>query len=103
MVDDAVGARKPKQMRDGEAMHHARGSVHLPVRAFVSGLRRQRPRVLIEREEAARRIEGGKLEEVEEGAGVIDEPQPVGRQRREARRPGYGKILDCRLRHNYAN
>ena len=92
MVDDTVGARQPEQMRDGEAMHHARRFVHLPVRAFVSGLRRERPRVLIQREEAARRIEGGKLEEVEEGAGVVDEPQPVGRQRREAWRPGYGKV-----------
>ena len=100
MVDDAVGAWKPEQMRDGEAMHHARCVVHPPVRAFVSGLRRERPRVLIQREEAARRIEGGKLEEVEEGAGVVDEPQPVRRQRREARRPGYGKVLDRGVRHH---
>ena len=96
VVDDTVGARQPKQMRDGEAMDHSRRVVHLPVRAFVSGLRRQRPRVLIEREEAARRIEGGTLEELEEGAGVIDEPQPMRRQRREARRPGRWKVLDCR-------
>ena len=95
MVDDAVGARQPEQMRDGEAMHHSRCVVHMPVRAFVSGLRRERPRVLVQREEAARRIERGKLEELEEGAGVIDEPQPVRRQRREARRPGRWKFLDC--------
>ena len=70
MIDDTVGARKPEQMRDGEAMHHSRCIVHMPVRAFVSGLRRKRPRVLIQREEAAGRIEGGKLEEVEQGAGL---------------------------------
>ena len=99
MVDDTVGARQPEQMRDGEAMHHARRVVHVPVRAFVSGLRRERPRVLIQREEAAGRIEGGTLEELEESAGVIDEPQPVSRQRREAWRPGRRKVLDCGLRH----
>ena len=92
MIDNAVGARKPEQMCDGEGMHHARGSGRLPVRPFVSGLWRQRPRVLIQREEPARRIERGKLEEVEQGAGVVDEPEPVGRQRRETRRPGYGKV-----------
>src|SRR3984957_7109976 len=68
MVDDAVGARQPKQVRDSEAMRQSRCFVYVPVRAFVSGLRRKRPRVLIQREEAARRIEGRKLEEVEEGA-----------------------------------
>ena len=88
MVDDAVGARQSKQMRDGEAMHQSRCFMYMPVRAFVSGLRRKRPRVLIQREEAARRIERRKLEEVEEGAGLIDEPRPMGRERREARRPG---------------
>ena len=92
MIDNAVGARKPEQMCDGEGMHHARGSGRLPVRPFVSGLWRQRPRVLIQREEPARRIERGKLEEVEQRAGVVDEPQPMRRQRREARRPGYGKV-----------
>ena len=100
MVDDAVGARQPHEMRDGEGMDHSRRLVHLPVRAFVSGLRRERPRVLIQREEAARRIEGGKLEECEEGAGVINEPQPVGRERREARRPGRRKFLDRGVRHH---
>jgi hypothetical protein len=100
VVDDTVGARQPEQMGDREAMHHARRVVDLPVRAFVSGLRRQRPCVLIQREEAARRIERGKLEELEEGAGVIDQPQPVGRQRREAWRPGYWKFLDCGFRYH---
>jgi hypothetical protein len=77
VVDNAVGARKPKQMRDGEGVHHARCFMHLPVRAFVSGLRRQRPGVLIQGKEAAGRIEGGTLEEVEERASVVDQPQPV--------------------------
>ena len=92
MIDDAIGARQAQQMRDGEGVDHARGSGRLPVRPFVSRLWRERPRVLIEREEPARRIEGGKLEEVEQRAGVVDEPQPMRRQRREARRPGYGKV-----------
>ena len=92
-------APEAEQMGDGEAMDHSGGVVHLPVRAFVSGLRRERPRVLIQREEAASRIERWTLEELEEGAGVVDQPQPVGRQRREARRPGRWKFLDRRLPH----
>ena len=100
MVDDTVGARQPQQMRDGKAMDHSRRFVNLPVRAYVAGLRRERPCVLIQREEPARWIERGKLEEVEEGAGVIDEPQPMGRERSEARRPGRRKFLQCGLRHD---
>ena len=74
MIDNAVGARKPHEMRDGEGMHHPRRLVHLPVRPFVSGLGRERPRAIIERKEPARRIEGGKLEEREQRAGVVEEP-----------------------------
>ena len=100
MIDDAIGARQPQQVRDGEGMHHSRRVVHVPVRAFVSGLWRERPRVLVEREEAARRIERRPLMKLEKSAGVVDQPQPMGRERREARRPGYGKVLDCNLSHH---
>src|ERR1700733_5854338 len=34
------------------------------------------------------------------GAGVIGEPQPMGRERSEARRPGRRKFLQCGLRHD---
>ncbi len=44
-------------------------------------------------------LKDGKLEEVEEGAGVVDEPEAMGRERREARRPGRRKVLDCGRRH----
>src|SRR5262249_2934198 len=47
VVDDAIRARLPEQMCDSEAMHQSRCFVHLPVRAFLSGLRRDGPRVLI--------------------------------------------------------
>ena len=99
MIDDAVGARQPKQMGDGEGVDHARRLMHLAVGALVSRLRRKGPRVLVQREKAAGRIERRVLEELEKRAGVVDQPQPVGRQRREARRSGRRKFLCSAFRH----
>ena len=58
------------------------------------------PRVCVEREEPAGRIEGGTLEEIEQRAGVVEEPEPVRGERDEARGTRRRKISDPNLRRH---
>src|ERR1700722_8287926 len=66
----------------------------------MSRLRPERARVLIQRGGAGFWIERGTLQEAEEAARFLHQPEPGGRQRRKARRPGRRKFLACGLGHH---
>ena len=74
VIDDVGGAGPAEQMRDGEAMDHARRLVQRP-RAIA----RQRPAARVEIGEAARRIDQLRLVERQQRIGLGDEPAAVAR------------------------
>ena len=88
MIDVSIRPVQPEQVRDGEAVHHARRVVELPFRAAVARTREVRGPIIGEREEAATRVEAGRLEEVEQRARLRQQPMPVHRAVHESRSRG---------------